>query len=820
MTLTDFIARLPGGARKSGGGYMARCPAHEDRLASLSINEGDDGRVLLKCQAGCDTETIMLRLGLTMKDLFPNGNSAKASAPQSKIVATYDYKDESGKLLFQTVRLEPKNFRQRRPNGKGGWIWNLEGVRRVLYRLPELLDAEKAFKANLAFDESLDDGSEDHVIITEGEKDVETARALGFVATCNPMGAGKWDDGYSKFLEFADVTIIADADPPGRKHAEQVAQSLRRRAKARETTVLELPGAKDFTEWVEKGGAKGLAEWVEKGAARKDFINLLSGGRPPDAPAAEVPDKKASADKKVDDRPTIVYTNRQLDEITTEAIEVLNRTNAPPVLFTRGLDLARIGTSKEGFPVIEMVDGNKLRARLAAVSDAIGIKGDEAEEYNCFPNKDVVANVLAQGSWPFPGLLNITECPIVRPDGSIFRSAGYDPATRLYYVPQPGFTMPDVPDSPTPEEIIAARKLLAEPFLDFPFADEASRANMMGLAITPPLRSIIEGCVPLAAIDGAAAGTGKGLAAQVACVIATGKEKAVMTAPGDEDEWCKKITATLLSGASLLLIDNVEGELKDPSLAALLTTKWWEDRRFREHAKYTLPNLLTPIATGNNLMLGGDIPRRCYWIRMVAATSRPWERTGFTHPQLIAWVKENRGRLVAAILTLARAWFVAGKPKGKKALGSFEDWSLTIGGVLENAAISGFLGNLEELYKKADASESQWENFLDALAAEHKKAEKDTFTTADLIAELKWNADLKKALPDHVAFDEKAERGYQTKLGMQLSKRDGKRFGKYGIHLEKETGAKGPVTKWKIVLDKPEEWAAAQQAEAGKAAAN
>lgn len=122
------------------------------------------------------------------------------------------------------VRYEPKDFKQRRPNGNGGWFWKLGDVRRVLFRLPEVIAAND-------------------VLICEGEKDCETARTLGLVATCNPGGAGKWKDQYSQPLSGKRVLLIQDADQPGRKHAQQVAESLH--GKAMSVKVIEMPGAKD-----------------------------------------------------------------------------------------------------------------------------------------------------------------------------------------------------------------------------------------------------------------------------------------------------------------------------------------------------------------------------------------------------------------------------------------------------------------------------------------------------------------------------------------------------------------------------------------------
>jgi hypothetical protein len=175
----------------------------------------------------------------------------------SQIVDTYDYADELGTTAFQVVRFEPKDFRQRRSDGKGGLIWNLEGVRRVLYRLPELIEAV----------------ANDHIVfVVEGEKDVDNLRKLNIVATTCPGGANKWRPEYNQFFARADVIVIADADEPGRKHAKSVATQLS--VVAKRIRLIELP-AKDVSDWLEAGGtAEELRFLVEKQSEFKGAANL------------------------------------------------------------------------------------------------------------------------------------------------------------------------------------------------------------------------------------------------------------------------------------------------------------------------------------------------------------------------------------------------------------------------------------------------------------------------------------------------------------------------------------------------------------------
>jgi putative DNA primase/helicase len=204
-----------------GTGWSARCPAHEDRHASLTIGEGEDGRALLCCQRGCETADVLRSLGLSWRDLF-------VSPPALTDGRTfYDYRDERGTLLFQVVRIptpDGKKFRQQQPDGCGSWIWNVKGVRSVLYRLPELLAADPA----------------ETVFIVEGEKVADDLARRGLVATTNPGGALKWRSEYSGALLGRHAAILPDHDDVGRQHGAEVVQSVDRVAAS--VRVVDLPG--------------------------------------------------------------------------------------------------------------------------------------------------------------------------------------------------------------------------------------------------------------------------------------------------------------------------------------------------------------------------------------------------------------------------------------------------------------------------------------------------------------------------------------------------------------------------------------------------
>ena len=227
MRTEEVLERLEGVKGAGQDRWLARCPGHPDRTPSLSVAVGDDGRTLLHCHAGCPVDEITAGMNLTPADLFEkqNGNGHK------EIANIYGYCDEKGELLYEVVRYYPKDFRQRKPDGHGGWTWKLGDTRRVLWKLPKVLEAAKAGE---------------RVAIAEGERDVEALEAKGLVATTNPGGAGKWRPEYTEALRGAQVGIFADKDEPGRRHAADVARSLE--GIAASVKILEGAVGKDIAE--------------------------------------------------------------------------------------------------------------------------------------------------------------------------------------------------------------------------------------------------------------------------------------------------------------------------------------------------------------------------------------------------------------------------------------------------------------------------------------------------------------------------------------------------------------------------------------------
>lgn len=233
--------------QRSGDEYKAKCPAHDDRTASLSVTRGESGAILVRCFAGCSYQQIIGALGLSASQLFPP--KPREQIGKKTLVTTYDYKDATGVLRYQVCRFVPKDFRQRQPDGSGGWNWNMRGAMRIPYRLNELL-------------------THTTVYVVEGEKDADTLWAAGCPATTNVGGAGKWKDADSDALKHAGITravLLPDNDDPGRSHMVHVARSLKAAGLA--VILIALPDLKP------KGD---VSAWFASGHDRSDLEKLVA----------------------------------------------------------------------------------------------------------------------------------------------------------------------------------------------------------------------------------------------------------------------------------------------------------------------------------------------------------------------------------------------------------------------------------------------------------------------------------------------------------------------------------------------------------------
>lgn len=660
METLEILTKLKAVSR-TGDGWKARCPAHDDEHPSLSVKVADDGRVLVYCFAGCTVDAILGKLGMRTEDL----------APHADTVVTYPYHDEDGALLYEVVRSAAKRFRLRRPLPDGGWTWRVGDVRRVPYRLPHLR-------------------GEKRIVLVEGEKDADKLVALGLPATTTPQGANAWRDEYAEDFRTAgaeEIVIIPDNDDPGRRYAFQAGTALTARGIA--VRVVTLPGV------AEKGD---VSDWLEAGGSIDELKALMD-----EAPTFE--EWRASDDV----RPVVDMRDgnwRRIVEDSYIAIVDTNTRGGGPHIYVGPDNLVRVVRRMTDRPSVMQVEtDDTLRGYLMRNVTFLAEGRNGAK--SVVPPPTVVRDILTRPTWTgLPELRGIIETPVLSTDGRVVTTSGYQPENRLWYAPASGFEVPAIPESPSDDDVARAMALLIEVIADFPFDSTASRANALALMLLPFVREFIAGPTPLHLIDAPTPGSGKGLLADCCSILATGREAAKGPAPRDAEETRKHITARLVAGASMVVLDNVINHLDSAPLASVLTTEVWEDRLLGVSRQVRPLNRAVWIVTGNNVSLSRELARRTVWIRLEPDQERPELRRGFRHPQLIRWVREQRGVLVAACLTLARAWVVKGQPAGAAVLeltfGSFESWLDVIGGVLSVAGVKGLLDNRDTLNGQGD----------------------------------------------------------------------------------------------------------------------
>jgi hypothetical protein len=378
------------------------------------------------------------------------------------------------------------------------------------------------------------------------------------------------------------------------------------------------------------------------------------------------------------------------------------------------------------------------------------------------PPQQCYRAILHRGNWPeLRPLEGVTECPVLRPDGSILQEPGYDEMTGLLYLPNAQFL--EIPLRPTAQQVETALRELKAVVADFPFADEAHRAAWLASLLTPLARHAFPGPSPCTIIDANTRGSGKGLLASTTSLIATGRDIARMPYSSDPEEQRKAILGMAIEAIPTILIDNVAGPFGSAVLDAAFTATEWRDRLLGKSQVITAPLATTWFVTGNNVSIVGDTVRRCLICRLESPYEHPEDRTDFQHPDLLKWLRRNRCRLTAAALTLLRAFAVAGRPdQHLTPWGSFEGWSdLIRNGIVwlglpdpaetrielrsaaggEDFLIRGFVAGLAEVFQKLPGHRGTARAILQELAdSPSSKYRRLRDSLSELIPHLDTNA--------------------------------------------------------------------------------
>ncbi|MEZ5492853.1 MAG: PriCT-2 domain-containing protein [Gammaproteobacteria bacterium] len=372
----------------------------------------------------------------------------------------------------------------------------------------------------------------------------------------------------------------------------------------------------------------------------------------------------------------IHITDTPLDKRVQKAADSLAEM-APPTVFQRAQRLVEVisagGTESSGIATIRQLKSAGLRVLLSEV--ATWLRGTSSKSTN--PCEITVAGLLeSPNKWKrIPQLAGLGDVPVLKPNGQLVNANGYDPDTGLYLTGSvPGLT---VPNSPSSDEVKAASERLLEVFSEFPFVDhDQDKSVLLSYMMTMVIRAELP-TAPMFAIDASTPGSGKDLLVNCANLVVRGRRPSIMPpvkGSAAEEETRKRITAMLSRGDSSVVLDNWTTPVGGESMNVLLTSEIWSDRILGSSETISLPTKVTLAATGNNLVMKGDMTRRSLTLRLSPNVERP-ELRNFKITGLETYVINNRAELISALFTIFRAYQLAGSPQvNSAALGSFEEW--------------------------------------------------------------------------------------------------------------------------------------------------
>jgi hypothetical protein len=663
---------------------------------------------LLHCNAyECKVGDIAAALGLAMTDLFATAATLPKRTRQPKAKA----KTGNGRV-YQSPEQAIAGIVKQLGKPTGCWIYQEQGPHELMrvYRFdppgknkecrPVYPDAngwhlgDPPGKLPLYHRDELD--AADTVFVTEGEKCADLVRGLGLVATTSSHGnqsAAKSD--WTPLAGKTAVSILPDHDEPGERYAAAVAAILAKLKPPPDAIrIIRLPGlgdGDDIEQWLEQQPES----WGPEECRRE--LDRLWADAPPCLPPPSDGTPKAPPADRGEPRPEIKVTTKEW-HVNDQAIAALT---AEEGLFQRNFQLVTVcKDSKPDFgpgvrrasdsPIIRPVQPASLRETLTRVADWKKNKPNRdgtPQLEDAHPPRWSVEAILARDEWPtIRYLMGIVEAPTLRADGSLIDTAGYDAATGLLYTPNDHF--PAVAPSPTLEEAQTSAKLLLSIVQDFPFK-KGHEAAWLAALLTPMARFLIDGPCPLFLFEANTSGAGKSKLCDLIALVNTGRE---MTRTGyyhDPIEMDKQITATALAGDRIVLFDNLDngGRLGNSSLDRALTARTYRGRVLgKTEMTSDLDLSCVFFVTGNNLILCGDVVRRVITSRLESPMERPEERSNFAIKScrcgcggdLLAHVKRHRGELVAAALTILRAFLRAGKPDPKLTPMDFDAWASLI----------------------------------------------------------------------------------------------------------------------------------------------
>lgn len=629
------------------------------------------------------------------------------------------------------------------------------------------------------------------VLIVKGTKQCLAARVyavpnelvIGIPGCANGMKNGELLPGLEDRVEDLPVTVIFDAGPATNPQVHSSAMALR--------DALLAAGATSCAFAVVPGvGSTGLDDHLGGRSPEKRAKTLA---RIVNRAQEQPPRPSVKPEDAVLGRPTVDVGQDRLVVISETTSYMLDRFDGER-LFNHGGVLAELVGHH-----VKPLDKNRFVGLLAEAIYFYKCTA-QGEPKPAWPDDRVIGAVWVAAQ-AFTPLTRITRVPFVRPDGTVRLEAGYDTETQSLLILDPELQGIVVPMVPTPEDVRRAVVLLLDEWLgEMPLHEQADRANVLALILTPFLRDLVA-LAPLAVLDGLMMGVGKNLLADCLAIVVTGSNIDPLPLPGNDDELRKMITSNFGTGSSMFVFDEAH-VLKGASLARALTAVTYSDRILGYSRMGSYPNKVTWMALGNQVQVQGDLTRRVYRIALRPTEADPERRKDFSKPDLRLWSRDNRKELVEAILTLIRGWFAAGQPEAPITMGfgSFEQWQRMVGGIVAHAGLADFLGNTLSWRSESDFDTTYWQDHLHDVEKQFHVGTR--FKIKWVVKAMKANL-IEECPPGLYAYDSPA---YSRQLGQAYYRVKDRWFG--NIRLVRDgnpgsNGASGSVSAWKIETKEP-----------------
>ena len=417
----------------------------------------------------------------------------------------------------------------------------------------------------------------------------------------------------------------------------------------------------------------------------------------------------------------VIKVHQRISSLTTETQQMLIDARVP--FYQRSGELVRpiIQTVKAAHghltrtAQLKTINPVYMRDTMCRHAHWTRFDGRRKEWVRAMAPMNVAETLLARdGVWLFAEIVGVIACPTMRPDGSLLVKQGYDKATRLLLIEPP--PMPPIPDQPTRDDALRALALLEDLVCESPFEDEASKSVALSGLITPVVRGAMP-VAPMHASSAPTAGTGKSFLWDLVAAISIGQRRIPVISAGNVEETEKRLAGVILTGQPLVSIDNVNGELKGDFLAQAIEQHYLDVRPLGGSKIVRVEAGSTTIfATGNNITIVGDLCRRTITSRLDAQLESPQLRQFKNDP--IQTILNDRGKYIAACLTICRAYMVAGRPGVLPRLASFAAWSDTVRSALVWLGKADPLDTLEST-RADDPERSLLSEVLQAWAKDH-----------------------------------------------------------------------------------------------------